>query len=242
NGKLSYAGDGISASYARNILAYKLSFVPTTVTYDPDSETLTTGSATKDNALNNVIYATLPVDIIDFNAIPKEDHNLLTLSIVPTDEQKTIDVQKSENGTDFYSLGAMAQTENTPDAMVYQYHDKNIQPLQTYYYRIKTIDGTGAIKYSKIIRITSQSESSGVKISPNPGDKQVLIQWSQLPGNNNNTTEIKLLNITGRLVWGKKTTDNHIAVNTSTMPAGTYLVQIKQNSEAILNKKLIIRR
>ena len=80
-----------------------------------------------------------------------------------------------------------------------------------------------------------------MRISPNPGDKQVLIQWTQASGNNS-TAEIKLLNMSGQLLWIKKTMDNHITVNTSTMPVGTYLVQIKQNNEAILNKKLIIRR
>ncbi len=58
-GNLSYAGNGLSAPIAGNLLSYDLSFTPTTVLYDDSARTLSTGST--------ILVPTLNAGAFSFN-------------------------------------------------------------------------------------------------------------------------------------------------------------------------------
>jgi hypothetical protein len=55
-GSLSYAGNGISAPLANNLLSYQLSFTPTALVYDDSAKTLSTGSTTPDAAFVGYVW------------------------------------------------------------------------------------------------------------------------------------------------------------------------------------------
>lgn len=254
NGQLSYAGNGISSPHSGKILGYFLSFIPAVVTVDPDAETLVRGQDGVTAGTNRVAQSTvahnaaldvsplitLPINIQDFYGIAKEEGNLLSLIFASTSDKIDITLERSENGTQFNSLGAMQQADATAEGLRYQFLDNNISTSPAYYYRVKTTDETGIVKYSRIVKITNENSEAGVHLLPNPANMQVIIEWTP-PQGNRSETEIKLINMAGQLMWTKKTSATAITVSTETIPAGSYFVQLKMN-EKVLTKKLVIRR
>ena len=254
NGQVSYAGRGISTPHSGKILGYHLSFTPAVVTVDPDDETLVRGQDGVTAATNRVAQSTvapkaslnvsplitLPVDILDFYGTAREEGNLLSLVFTSTSDNIQIILERSNDGAQFYPLGAMRKTDVTADGLRYELLDNNISTEPVYYYRVKAIDETGIVKYSRIVRISNENSDAVVRLSPNPADKQVSIQWTPFPGNRNET-EVRLISMAGHIVWTKKTLATTITIGTESIPAGSYLVQIKRNDN-VLNKKLIIRR
>lgn len=231
NGKLSRGGNGITGTVNGNTLAFNIGFVPTSVTFDPFNQTLATGTT--------VVNTTLPVLINDFTVQERSFGNELKISLFDQhNELSKVVLQKSMDGINFTDAGEMIKADNDGDMVVYKFID-NLLNEGKIYYRARIID-INEENYSKLLSV-ERAKLEFTSVAPNPADKQVLINWSKTFGDNTDA-EVKLLAIDGRTVWSQRTTGNRVTVNTSTMPAGTYLVQVIQNNETILNKKLIIRR
>lgn len=231
NGKLSRGGNGITGTVTGNTLAFNIGFIPTSVTFDPFSQTLANGGT--------VVNATLPVLINDFTVQERSFGNELKISLFDQhNELSKVVLQKSMDGINFTDAGEMIKADNDGDMVVYKFID-NLLNEGKIYYRARIID-INEENYSKLLSV-ERAKLEFTSVAPNPADKQVLINWSKTFGDNTDA-EVKLLAIDGRTVWSQRTTGNRVTVNTSTMPAGTYLVQVIQNNETILNKKLIIRR
>ena len=186
-----------------------------------------------------VSNTTLPVQIKDFTVQEQSFGSELKLSLFDQyNELSKVVLQKSTDGINFIDAGDMIKADNNGDMIIYKFID-NSPGEGKFFYRAKVID-INEEKYSEILSV-EKTKLEFADVAPNPADKQILISWSKFL-NNNTDAEIKLLAIDGRMVWSKKTTDNCITVNTATMSAGTYLVQVIRNNEIILNRKLIIRR
>ncbi len=231
NGKLSRGGNGITGTVNGNTIAFNIGFIPTSVSFDPFNQTLATGTT--------IVNVTLPVQIDDFTVQEQSFGNELKLSLFDQyNELSKVVLQKSTDGINFTDAGEMIKAGSDNGLLVYKFIDYSPEEEKTFY-RAKVVEITEA-KYSKILKVeNTKLEISSV--TPNPAEKQVLVRWSKVPGDNTDA-EIKLLAIDGRMVWNQKTTDNRITVNTTTLPVGTYLVQVRQNNELILNRKLSIRR
>ena len=232
NGKLSYAGNGIQATRTGKRLGYNLSFVPTTVTVDPDDETLVRGqdvtaarsTVTQDAALNNVPLILLDINVLDFKGVVQDKENLLSLVIASTQEKGIITLERSENGRQFTSLGNMQQSSNTPSGIAYQFIDKQLASARLYYYRAKIVEENGDIKYSKTISLKQTDKIAVIKISPNPVKDHLQIrlpvEWR------NDLIQINIYNSVGAVVMKEVRSANGIKIITSKLSAGNYRIEL----------------
>jgi len=231
NGKLSRAGNGIGTAINGNTIAFNIGFTPTSVSFDPFSQTLATGAT--------VVNVTLPVQIDDFTVQEQSFGNELKLFLFDQhNELSKVVLQKSMDGINFTDAGEMVRTGNDNGLLIYKLIDYSPEQ-EKIFYRAKVVEMSEE-KYSKILKVEN-TKLETTSVTPNPADKQVLVRWSKVPGDNTDA-DVKLLAIDGRTVWNQKTTDNRINVNTTALTVGTYLVQVRHNDELILNRKLIIRR
>jgi hypothetical protein len=77
------------------------------------------------------------------------------------------EVEKSANGVDFIKAGIENPKALNPGKTTYKWIDQ--APFSTNnFYRIKTVDNTGNIKYSEVIHVTSGSGVKGISIYPTP--------------------------------------------------------------------------
>lgn len=232
NGQLSFAGNGIQETRSGKRLGYRLSFIPTTVTVDPDDETLVRGqdgtsaqsTVVKDAALNNLNLALLDINILDFKGVVHDKENLLSLVIAPTREKGTITLERSENGRQFIKIGNMYPSSNTPAGIVYQFTDQQAAAARLYYYRAKIVDQDGGIKYSTTISLTQTDRMPVVKISPNPVRDllkvTVPIEWQ------NGIVHINIYNSAGAVVIKEVHSTTAFNIKTSQLSAGVYQIEL----------------
>lgn len=93
-------------------------------------------------------------DILEFRAEAQgESAVLLTWRTGVEVSLTTFQIQRSANGTTFYTIGDMEPTGSYSE---YQYLDTNLlkQSVKTYYYRLKIVDTNGAVTYSEVREVT----------------------------------------------------------------------------------------
>lgn len=154
----------------------------------------------------------------------KDNENLLQLVIAPTQERGTITLERSEDGRQFKSLGDMQQSSNTSVGIAYQFTDKYISSAKLYYYRAKTLEEDGDIKYSKTISLIQNNKTPVVKISPNPVRDLLKIalpvEWQ------NDLIHIKIYNSLGEVVMKEVHSSNEVNIKTTQLPAGNYQAEL----------------
>ncbi|HYH16882.1 MAG TPA: M1 family aminopeptidase [Flavisolibacter sp.] len=228
-GKLSFAGRGISPAVPGNGLSYNLSFTPTAttgVTFDPNTELIAGASIQYQAALNPVVYSVLPIKVIDFKGINRQDENLLALTIETHNVKKNVELQRSVDGVSFQSLGQMTEVSCDQDVTTYHSTDKDIHNAHTYYYRARLIDEQGLQGYSKNIRLVNQKRPSEVKVITNSSREYVQLMLT--PEWQGRQVGITLYNSNGAVLkkeaWPQAA--NVIKFPVGNLSAGTYSVEL----------------
>ncbi|HEY0059433.1 MAG TPA: M1 family aminopeptidase [Flavisolibacter sp.] len=242
NGSVSYAGNGIQASRSGKRLAYKLSFAPSSVTIDPDSETMMAAAtvATADPALNNLALVLLGVDIVSFTGAVDGADNLLSIKLSSDVPNVIATMERSENGTDFYRRGEMAPLSSTNGTYSFGYRDGAVNSGKPYYYRVKIKDEKGVISYSKVVRLEQSEEGNGVRISPNPARTQVQVTipdaWKR------GGVQVQVYNSGGVLVTSKAFTapGNFVTMNLPLLSSGTYTLKMAGADDKAVTKTFSI--
>ena len=97
--------------------------------------------------------AVLPLSFTSVEAYQRGDNVIVDWKAENESDLKQYDVEKSEDGNYFskvYTVAAYNKVLNN-----YSWADANVMPGSNYY-RIKSIDKNGEIKYSKVVKVTIQ--------------------------------------------------------------------------------------
>jgi glycosidase len=111
--------------------------------------------------LNSLVV--LPVTLINFNGRNDGTGNLLTWVVENETNVSRYELQRSENGRDFYSIS----TTNATGSRNYNYTDADIQK-PVYFYRLKSIDLDGSYTYSSVIKLSGPVKNMSLAATPNP--------------------------------------------------------------------------
>jgi len=91
-------------------------------------------------------------DILQFTAEAQGDEVLLVWRTGVEVNLSRFEVQRSTNGTLFYTIG---NVEPTGSYSEYQYLDRLLtDSIRTYYYRLRMVDISGAVTYSETREVT----------------------------------------------------------------------------------------
>lgn len=239
NGKLSRGGNGISSPTTGSYIYFLLNFNPVTVTFDPFNQTLATGAAlTFDNTDPSLTFTTLDVKVIDFTLMQQSFKNNLDLALSDSEgEVASVILQKGATSGNFEDAGVMEMI-NEKDGINHFHFTDNHTFLNETYYRAKITEKSGIIKYSKVLSARSVNIQSN-NVYPNPASKSVTIKWNN---SSNDNAEICFYNLAGKNVMQKSVSGNSINLSLSHLPAGAYMVIVKQGEKILLNSQLIISR
>ncbi|RYE14873.1 MAG: hypothetical protein EOP51_27545, partial [Sphingobacteriales bacterium] len=162
---LAKAGRGITGVGTGNVLSYSLSFVPTTVTFDPYVTTLSSGSATK--------LTVLDLRVTDFTVQPAATGNIAQLTLDGNSLNSAVILERSGDGVRYVELGAMTEQAATSAERRYVLHDA--KPLAGInYYRAKYRNASGAFVYSKVVTMGSKAGSYFTLLT-NPAAKVIRL-------------------------------------------------------------------
>lgn len=151
------------------------------------------------------------------------------------------EIERSTDGRGFVKIGTSNPTANNGGSTSYIHHDEH--PLdQDNFYRIKSVNESGSIQYSRIVKVSSFKSLPGIIAYPNPVvDGKIYLHFNDIPPS---SYVIKITNDLGQLVFKKEF--EHVAnqniqlVNTNKNFAhGNYRLEIFITGELKIIQSLI---
>lgn len=173
---------------------------------------------------------TLPITLLSFDV--KEKNGLAELNWTTASEinSQRFDIEKSENGNLFKTIGSINAAEYSDEKLQYQFLDKRTS-LHTAYYRVKLVDNDGAYAYSKIQSF--EPDQSALELYPNPSQKVVHIKSS------NEIESITIYSAGGQIVRSQKKINKGMC-SFYDLPGGFYVAFII-TSKSTIRKPFIVQ-
>lgn len=178
---------------------------------------------------------TLPIEWLEFTAVPKHSAVKLTWSTASEENSDKYEVQRSVDGNSFETIGQVKAAGYSNSISSYNFND--LHPIKGIsYYRLKQIDMNNSFEYSKTVVIHYTGQAL-FQIQPNPAKDDTEILYYAEPG------EILFLNILdmkGNILYEEKLEGeegiNHKRIDLSEFPKGFYMVELKNNVRRHLSK------
>ena len=226
--QLAYAGIGEGiGTIGQDFITYNLSFIPATITVDPDNKTMAVGTLTS-------VGTPLHANILNFSATKTAFGNQLNLALSANEPVNKVVLLKSENGTNFSEAGLMNNINNQQNN--YQFTD--VLPYAgVTFYQAKVYTAAG-VYYSAIVKVQETIKNT-ITISPNPASDVLHISFTN-PASAKVT--VRVTNADGKVVIESATNNNFIHYDISNLPAGVYFAQAIQNGQVFTTGKFLVHR
>ncbi len=136
----------------------------------------------------------LSVNFISISANRNSNAVLVNWKVAAEQDVLRYEIERSADGRSFSNAGTVTANGSSS----YSWSDGSALQ-QSSYYRIKSIDRTGKIKYSGIVKISLGNETSMIRVWPNPVEGSELnLQFKNQPAGR---YDIRLLDATGRVIF-----------------------------------------
>lgn len=168
----------------------------------------------------------LPITLAGFFANRTKDNEVkVTWQTAMEKNNAYFDIERSEDGKTFRSIGEVKGKGNTSSGFSYSFMDE--KPTQgNNYYRLKQTDYDGTFEYSHILTVKNNAKEERFVISPNPVADVMNIEYL---GKNNDVRSIEIYDVFGKLVYQVSNDAQENEINTSSLQSGTYILKINQN-------------
>lgn len=186
----------------------------------------------------------LPISIKSFTAV-KDGERSSRLDWTSSSEINSdyIGIERSDDGTEWTTLGQVKAAGNSNTDVEYQYIDRNI-PLnrtnnQVYYYRLKLVDLDGRFKYSDIRGVNFDgAKFEALTLYPNPAAQFINVDMSGLDTRDGDIS-LHIYDMAGKEVLTKPILGAGIEpVEIKHLTGGTYHVMVTQG-DTQYHKKFI---
>lgn len=241
NGAMSYDPDGNISSYQwtkisgpvtysisnANVANPALSFL---MLGDYAFELRTTdnaGASTRDTVIVRSSAAVLPVTWLSFTA-RKEDHkNLLSWTTNGELNNSYFDVQRSDDGKLFYSIGKVNGSGTSLQQHQYSFADSKEVNGKSFY-RLKQVSSDGSSSYSNVVSLAATLSKSAIDYYPNPVRDVVTVTFNNPQ---KGTVTMRLIGVDGRLQLQKQLLKEQDQLSVSlpmqTLNKGVYFLEVQ---------------
>ena len=136
----------------------------------------------------------LSVNFISISANRNSDAVLVNWKVAAEQDILRYEIERSTDGRSFSQMGTVTANGSS------SYNWLDVSALvHSSYYRIKSFDRTGMIKYSGIVKVSSGKDLSMIRVWPNPVEGSELnLQFKNQPAGR---YEIRLLDAAGRVLF-----------------------------------------
>ncbi|HTD93408.1 MAG TPA: T9SS type A sorting domain-containing protein, partial [Chitinophagaceae bacterium] len=239
NLKIAKIKDGVSLAGTLNPTNTEL-ITPTSVVKDATNGFISyTGNFTGFSQFMLVApNATLPVDLVSFDAKAGDHAIKLDWTTAQEINNKGFGIERSTDGANFTNIGWVAGQINSNSRTDYAYQDNFVQAGTVYYYRLRQTDIDGHDKLSLVRQARISGSGLLMSLSPNPasGFVNLFVSGNTAPVN------IDLLNAQGQLLrsWKKITTvGGPVKLDISGFASGLYMFSVQFPGETRIEKLLI---
>lgn len=165
----------------------------------------------------------LPVVLGKLVGINAKTGNQLSWTTYSETESKYFEVQRSEDGNQFRTVGQVQAAGNSTDLLRYTFEDKGARPGA--YYRLRMVgQRSDDVAFSNTIRI-SGSENVAVELYPVPARDFLRVRLSD----SNQAFELKLFDLQGRElpVQAQQLGSAEVEIPMAGLPQGVYRLEIR---------------
>ena len=180
----------------------------------------------------------LPIELSTFEVEALENsYNKLTWITESERNSSHFEIEKSDDGKEFYSVDKVTAAGNSTQKLSYLELDKSENSLITYY-RLKLVDFDGKFTYSPI-KAVKNSSSEAVSVYPNPSeDGKINIELNS----SKKYDKISIYSNNGKLIEEIELNfDAQIQVDLGHLNNGIYQVVLSNDSE-IVTKKVVLNK
>ncbi|MEO8764721.1 MAG: T9SS type A sorting domain-containing protein [Ginsengibacter sp.] len=176
----------------------------------------------------------LPIEISNFTGIRQNDINDLSWNVQEVSNLAHYNIERGLDSNSFDSIAIINATGST----TYGYDDGNIDPLSSYYYRLKLVRKDGSFLYSDIIFIKADKHVSRLVLFPNPvqselGIRLILDKQSRYDVWINDISGKRIMKLPSRIF---EAGNNNFTINTGYLPRGTYTLVVRGNGLTYIRK------
>ncbi len=108
----------------------------------------------------------LAVSFISCKALLHDDQVELSWTVTGASGVQKWVIERSQNGLDFIQAGEMGSSGGD-ETHSYMWQQKGVGN-GTWYYRIRSVEKDGSVRYSRIVAVSRETGGAGVRVSPNP--------------------------------------------------------------------------
>jgi hypothetical protein len=183
----------------------------------------------------------LPVEWLGFSGETDNEINYLNWATESEKDADYFNVQRSEDGSNFYNIGMVEAYGTTNSTRYYAFEDDNPMEGENYY-RLELVDNDGQISYSSTISLMISSYSEAYTFYPNPTKNLVFYQFKS---STKEAIKIEVIDVLGKriqlLELETEIGKNDIPINVSSYPTGTYMIQVHNEQNVTIHKAKIIK-
>jgi hypothetical protein len=176
----------------------------------------------------------LPVNFLSF--VAQGNDCTVDLKWTTSNETKTgsFAVERSSNGANYSTLAVIDAITSSAATLEYAYTDE--KPLNgTSFYRIRQIDIQGKETYSQARMIYGECDNSSIAVYPNPATDYIVVEGSTTG------SKVVVYNVLGQIVISKEVTGSTQKVELSSLPAGSYTLNVVQDNNIVFSGTVIKR-
>lgn len=176
---------------------------------------------------------TLPIDLLTFDAFPKEASVLLKWTTASEKNNAYFSIQRSYDGQHWAEIAQVKGQGNSTQVQSYDYLDN--MPLNgTNYYRLQQFDWDDQFSFSPIRVVEMQSKKLIARLYPNPAREKINLQ---LEGASALSYQIKIFNVLGQempAVLKSLQSGEPYDISTALWNSGTYFLRISDLNGQVL--------
>jgi hypothetical protein len=177
----------------------------------------------------------LPVSMLDFDAKRNGNANHLTWTTAQEVNVDRFEVEFSEDGKNFKSIGRLNATNQASSKQTYRYID-NRTSTGIHYYRIRSVDRDSKFSLSEVRSVRNLGYAS-MTVFPNPVSNQLNLQIDLEKAEN---AVYFITDLSGRRVqtgrFNLNEGSNRMPVSCTSLPKGTYILTLQLNNETLVKK------
>ena len=178
----------------------------------------------------------LPVKLLSFSGTKKiANEDYLTWHVADELDMKNYEVELSETGNDFKTIGTVPISASAGYDKVYSFVNASMFYTNNFY-RLKMVNIDGSFAYSNIIKLANRSKIiNELKLYPSPATEFVTINIDSKIAQN---TTIEVVNAIGQSFFKKKMKlvkgVNSIMIDISIMPKGILFFKVNDMIEKLI--------
>lgn len=187
--------------------------------------------------VGTIVYVAgvLPLELLDFQALSREDDILLKWKTTLEKDVSGFEIQRSLDTRNWEKIDWKIASNNPEQTNYYEFIDKDVKANVTYYYRLKMIDLDGQFEFSSIQSARLSNDDLGLTIYPNPTDGIVNLLFDNPIMEK---TKIELISPNGQQILEIQPAFDTASfqIDLNQFPPNIYFIKISTAQKVVLKK------